>query len=86
MTDDPNDELIERLGELPGADVSERARERIRRDAKRTLRRETSLAGRPVARRLRRAYDRAIEPAFLVALSFGYVAWAVMEVQSILHP
>lgn len=86
MTDDPNDELIERLGDLPGGDVSERARERIRRDAKRTLRRESSLAGRPVVRRIRRAYDRAIEPALLVALSFGYVAWAVLEVQSILHP
>ena len=86
MTEDPNDELIERLSDLRGADVSERARERIRREAKRAFRREASLAGRPVLRRLRRAYDRAIEPALLVALSFGYVAWAVMEVQSILHP
>jgi hypothetical protein len=88
MTDERHDDhaLAERLGELPGGDVSPRARDRIRREALRTLRRETSLTRRPALRRARRAYDRAVEPALLAAFSFGYVIWAVLSVQSILHP
>lgn len=86
MTDETNDELIEQLGRLPTVDLPDEARERGRRQAARAFRHESALAQRPVARGARRLYDRAVEPALLVLMSFGYLAWAVMEVQGILHP
>jgi hypothetical protein len=83
--DPENDDPIDRaLAALPTHDVEPRARERTRREAHGTLRRERALAAQPVRRSLRRVYRRTLEPVLLAAGSAAYVAWAVREVLSVL--
>ena len=87
MTDEHDDDaLLDRLGSLPGTDVDPKLRESVRRAAHRALHRERALAKRPIERRLRRAYDRALEPLILAVVVLAYISWAVAEVQTILHP
>jgi hypothetical protein len=86
MTDEREEDLLERLAALPTTDLEPGARESLRRQAHRALGREHALARRPVERRIRRLYHRAFEPAILAAVALAYLSWAVLEVQSILHP
>jgi len=75
---------MERLAALPTHDVEPRLRDRIRREALHELRREHAMRDHPARRRLRRAYDRALEPGLLAVGSAAYLTWAVMEVLAIL--
>jgi len=75
-TDNPRDDLLESLGELPAIDIDELGAERVRRLAHAELERQRT---RPWRRKLRRAY-RAVEPVLVFGAAAAYILWAFGEV------
>jgi hypothetical protein len=78
----PDDELLARLR---SHDVAPAVSERIVRQAYLILR-ERGRRGQRAAFWLSTYYYRIVEPAAIIALGLGYVAWTVRDTVALFHP
>lgn len=74
------------LARLPSHDVDPAVSEGIRRHAHLILRERVGLERRPAAFGLSAYYHRFIEPAALIALGLGYLAWTVRDTVVLFQP
>ncbi len=93
MTTDPRpdpvssldeDPLLGPLRDLPVRDLEADRAEAIRRRAQLALARSARFADRPWLGSLARVYRLGLEPAFVLAVVFVYLAWALFTVSDLL--
>ncbi len=74
--ENPHDDLLEPLGDLPAIDVDDLRAERVRRLAHTELERQRTQ---PWRRKLRHGY-RAVEPVIMFGAAAAYMLWAFQSV------
>jgi hypothetical protein len=73
------------LARLSSHDVNPQRAERIRQRAHRVLGERARRRSHPIAVWLSSGYHRIVEPAALIALGLGYLAWTVQDTVALLH-
>ena len=78
------DSLLRSLGALPARDLEPDRAEAIRRKGQLALARSTRHLDRPWLGTLAAVYRIGLEPAFVLAVVFVYLTWALLTVSNLL--